>query len=82
VGVRPTSMPSPTRFQLLLGAILLSGALVLWPFMRRMRAIDVCLSAGNVYDYSAHRCVAPVNPHPSVSDTATARIKPRIVPAH
>jgi hypothetical protein len=24
----------------------------------------------------------PINPHPSVSDTATAGVKPRIVPAH
>jgi hypothetical protein len=74
-------MPAPTRFQMLFGAILLVGALVLFPFMRRLRAMDACLSGGNVWDYSAHICVAPVNPHPTVSDTATVRAKPRIVPA-
>jgi hypothetical protein len=62
--------------------MLLVGALVLYPLLKSMHAIDACLSSGNVWDYSARQCIAPVNPHPSVSDTAAARVKPRIVPAH
>jgi len=41
-------MLASTRFRLLLGAFLMFGAFVFFPFMRRMRAIDVCLSNGNV----------------------------------
>jgi hypothetical protein len=60
-------MRSPTRFQLLLGAILLVGALVLWPFMRRLHAIDACLRRGDTWDYSAHSCEPAINPHPAVN---------------
>jgi hypothetical protein len=49
---------------MLLGAILLVGVIVLWPFMRRMREIGACLDSGNVWDYSAHVCEPPVNPQP------------------
>ena len=75
-------MSNSLRFQLIFSAIFLVGVFVLWPGMRRLRAIDACLSSGNTWDYSANTCIAPFSPHPTVSDTATARVKPRIVPAH
>jgi hypothetical protein len=72
-----------TRFKLLLAAMLLGGTLVLWPFMRRMHAIQACLDSGNVWDYSAHVCEPAVNPHPTISDSAaTAPVEPRVMEEH
>jgi hypothetical protein len=68
---------------MLLAAILFVGVLVLWPFMRRLHAIDACLDRGDFWDYSAHRCVPPVNPHPTAADSAASNaVKRPIVPPH
>jgi hypothetical protein len=66
-------MTSRTRYQMLLGAILLCGALVLWPFMRRLHAIDSCLDRGGFWDHSAHRCEPALNPSsPNANSTTVA----------
>ena len=70
-----------TRFKLLLAASLISGAVVSWPFLRRMAAMRKCYDSGNFWDVSTHQCEAPINPHPGVSDSAT-KPKAKVVPAH
>ena len=76
------TMEFSTRFKLLLAATLISGAVVSWPFLSRMRAIRVCLDRGDFWDYSAHRCEPPVNPHPAATDSAAMqRATPHGVPA-
>jgi hypothetical protein len=55
-------MRPPSRFWFLLGAILLVGAMVAWPFMRRLHDIGACLDRGDTWDYSAHQCLPAINP--------------------
>lgn len=72
-----------TRFKLLLAAVLVSGAVVSWPFLRRMGAMRKCYDSGNSWNVSTHQCEAPINPHPVGSDSTTRpQAKPLIVPAH
>ena len=76
-------MSFSTRFKLLLAAVLISGAVVSWPFLSRMAAMRRCYDSGNSWDVSTHQCEAPINPHPaSVDSAAKPQPKPRIVPAH